>query len=227
MQSLYIQGFDEIEINDLAVTSHIAIKLSEIAKRFIGMEIIHVGDEKIVLRCLTVPEMDSRSLLSRMAELISDIMDSIDNAIMFKDLNELNTAMKLEDDTDRLYFLITRYENRMAKHPSESDDKIVAKALEEIADSLMDLCFLIRNLREEPGEILILLREIRNIFNFIFHAYAEKDLVNAENAMNQLKKLQIKINESPYPFIELYRCIKLIGEVGFNNAIRKSVVEYL
>lgn len=131
--SFYLQGFDEIIIQDVAITSPVVTNISEIAKNFIGVEVMQAGDDGVLLKCLTGPEIDSLSLLLRMGEIVSEIIDSIDNAIMFKDKGELEIVQKLEKDSNRLYYLIWRYENKME---ASSDNKTVARALEEISDSL-------------------------------------------------------------------------------------------
>jgi len=225
--SLYLLGFDEIIIHDTTITPRIAVKISEIVKKLNGVEITHASDERIILRCFTSPEMDSTTLLYRMAEIVMEMIDSIDNALMFKDFREIDSVIKLEEDSDRLYYLTTRYENKISKHTSESNNKLVAKALEEIADSLTELSLKIRDYPLDTGEIINLLREIRSLFQSTFQAYVDKDIRASELVLNNLKKVYPRINEAPYQIKESYKCMKMIVEIAFNDAIRKSVVEYL
>jgi len=225
--SLYLLGFDEIVIQDTTITPRIAVKISEIVKKLNGLEITHASDERIILKCFTASEMDSTTLIYRMAEIVTEMMDSIDNALMFRDFREINSAIKLEEDSDRLYYLTTRYENKISKLSSESSDKLVAKALEEIADSLAELCLKITEYNMDTREFLNLLREMRNLFQSAFQAYIDKDIRSSESVMNNLKKAHPRINEAPFPLQETYRCMKMIAETAFNDAIRKSVIEYL
>lgn len=225
--SLYLLGFDEIIIRDTTITPRIAVKISEIVKKLNGVEITHASDERIILRCFVSPEMDSTTLLYRMAEIVMEMIDSIDNALMFRDFREVDSAVKLEEDSDRLYYLTTRYENKISKLTSESNDKLVAKALEEIADSLAELSLGIREYNIDTGKLINLLREIKGLFQSSFQAYIEKDIRVSESVMNNLKKVYPKINEAPCPLKETYRCMKVILETAFNDAIRKSVIEYL
>ncbi len=217
--SLYLQGFDEVIIQDVAITSPVVINISEIAKSFIGVEVVQAGDRGVILKCLTVPELDSLSLLLRMGEIVSGIIDSIDNAIMFKDKGELETVQKLENDSNRLYYLIRRYENRME---ANSDNRTVARVLEETSDAFTTLSEDIKNL-DVPSDILILLREMKDIFQSAFQSYIESDLESAEDTMINLTNLQPKINASRYPLRSTYKCIKSLGEIAFNKAAKETV----
>lgn len=217
--SLYLQGFDEIIIQDVAITSPVTINISEIAKNFIGVEVMQAGDNGVILKCFTVPEVDSSSLLLRMGEIVSGIIDSIDNAIMFKDRGELETVQKLKKDSNRLYYLILRHENRTK---TSSDNKTVARELEEISDSLTTLSADIRGL-DVASDILILLREMKEMFQSAFQSYVESDLESAEDTIINLNNLQSRINASKYPLRGTYMCIRSLGETAFNKAAKESV----
>ncbi|MFP3909697.1 MAG: AbrB/MazE/SpoVT family DNA-binding domain-containing protein [Halobacteriota archaeon] len=217
--SLYLQGFDEVVIQDVAITAPVVINISEIAKNFIGVEVMQAGDDGVIVKCLTVPEVDSLTLLLRMGEIVSGIIDSIDNAIMFKDHGELETVQKLEKDSDRLYYLIKRYENKLEIN---SDDRTVARVLEEISDSLTTLSIDIKDL-EVASDILILLREMKEVFQSAFQSYIESDLESAEDTMINLSNLQNRIATSRYPLRGTYSCIKSLGETAFNKAVVGSV----
>ncbi len=217
--SLYLQGFDEVIIQDVAITPPVIINISEIAQKFIGVEVVQAGDQGVILKCLTVPELDSLSLLLRMGEIVSGIIDSIDNAIMFKDKSELETVQKLKKDSDRLYYLIRRYENRME---ANSDNKTAARILEETSDALTTLSVDIRNL-DVASDILILLREMKDVFQSAFQSYIESNLESAEDTMVNLSNLQPSINASGYPLRSTYKCIKSLGEIAFNKAAKETV----
>lgn len=217
--SLYLQGFDEIIIKDVAITTPVVINISEVARNFIGVELVQAGDDGVIIKCLTTPEVDLLSLLLRMSEIVSGIIDSIDNAIMFKDYGELETVQKLEKDSDRLYYLIKRYENKLEIN---TDHKTVAGLLEDTADSLTILSVEIKDL-EVASDILILLREIKDVFQSAFQSYMESDLESAEDTMIALNNIQNKINASRYPLRSTYRYIKSLGETAFNKAAKESV----
>ncbi|MFO7967319.1 MAG: phosphate uptake regulator PhoU [Archaeoglobaceae archaeon] len=219
--SLYLQGFDEIIIQDVSITSPVILNISEIARNFIGVEVVQAGDKDVILKCLTVPELDSLSLLLRMGEILSGIIDSIDNAIMFKDTGELDTVKKLGKDSDRLYYLIWRYENKME---TDSDNKNIARILKEISESLTTLAEDIRNL-EVASDILILLREMKDMFQSAFQSYIESDLESAEDTIINLNNLQNRIEISKYPLRGTYKSIKSLGKTAFNKAAVESVID--
>lgn len=223
--NLYMQGYDEITIEDKAITPNITMRISDIAKNLAGMEVIHAGDDRIVLKCLSLPEMDILSLIRRMLQLISSMMDSIEDGIRLKDSEELLNVQKLKEDTLRLFHLITRYENKLSETSQISSRIIIANSMIEMANSLSELAEEAVSIHGESlADTLIFLRELKNILNSSIEAYIEASVEKSENLVQEMKKIELKSRNVPYSLKSGYKYLKLISETAFDNAIKVSII---
>jgi phosphate uptake regulator len=234
--ALYVQGLDEIIIEDKALSPRVITKIGEIVRRLIGMEIIDATDNSITLRCLTTPDFDVEGVLRRMGQIVKGMLECIEDGIRLKDPDELKTVFQLEEDSDRFYLLAVRLENRIIKEmssPSRLDElemfigeRMVAKQLEEIADLLRDLSqHIMDNMDEDSiGEIPITVRELNYVFNKAFQAYMNCDIGMAEESIRMLECIindlcRIKNDFADNVVLCICKQIKSIGEVAFNRAV--------
>ncbi len=234
--ALYVQGLDEIIIEDKALSPRVVTKMGEIVRRLIGMEIIDATDNRIILRCLTTPDFDVEGVLRRMAQIIRGMLECIEDGIRLKDPHELKTVFQLEEDSDRFYLLAVRLENRLIRemsNPTRFDElelligeRMVAKQLEEIADLLRDLSqYIMGNMDDDVvGEIPFMVRELSYIFQKAFQAYMDRDLGMAEESTRMLECIindlcQLKHNFVNNVVLCVCKQIKSIGEVAFNRAV--------
>jgi len=222
---LYLHGYDEITIEDKAITPNTAMRISEIAKKFAGMEVIHAGDDQIVLKCLSIPEMDTISLITRMLQLTSGMMDSIEDGIRLKDSEELLNVQKFKEETLRLFHLITRYENKLSSVSQISPKIILANSMVEMAKSLSELAEEVGSFQGESlADTLIFLRELKNILNSSIEAYIEANIEKSEQLVHEIKKIELKSRNVPYSLRLGYKYLKLISETAFDNAIKVSII---
>lgn len=234
--ALYVQGLDEIIIEDKALSPRVITKIGEIVRRLIGMEIIDATDNRIILRCLTAPDFNVEGVLKRMGQIVKGMLECIEDGIRLKDPDELKTVFQLEEDSDRLYLLAVRLENRLIKKMSSPvklnelgiliGERMVAKQLEEIADLLRDLSqYIMNNFDDEIiGDIPFMVRELNYIFHKAFQAYTDRNLEMAEESTRMLECITNDLCRLAYNFannIVLCICkqIKSIGEVAFNRAV--------
>uniref|UniRef100_A0A7C4W4F5 Phosphate uptake regulator PhoU n=1 Tax=Geoglobus ahangari TaxID=113653 RepID=A0A7C4W4F5_9EURY len=240
--ALYIQGLDEIILQDKLLSPKIVEIISSIAREIIGMEVIDASDGKVVLRSLTTAEFDVEGVLRRMSQIISGMMNSIVDYIRINDKNSLKEIPKHEEDIDRLYFLAVRLENRRIRDlmsPSKWSEmrhilgmRITAKILEELADALIDFSEnLYSHENYNADEYAGTLSLVNNVFNKVMVAYLNSDLVKANEAIDMvdelenklLSKLEEKDASLIYPLVDICRRIKGIGEIAINRSVREMI----
>jgi len=244
--ALYIQGLDEIEIKDAMISPKVVGRISRIAHDMIGMEIIDADEDRMVLRSLTTTEFNIEDVLRRMSQIVSGIIESIIDSIRIDDKEGLKEIVKLEEDTDRLYLLAVRLENRILRElmaPSKWSEmrnilgmRIIAKILEEISDSLYDFS---ENLysAEDYDRIAVsyleMLITVEDLFVKVMESYMNSDLEKANDILvfsNDIEEeLLAKIREGRenplliYPLIDICRKIKSIGEISINRGVREMI----
>ncbi len=243
--AIYIQGLDEIIIEDKNITPRILTKISEIVRSMIGIEIIDAQHGKIILRCMNTPDFDFSGVLKRMYQIIESMLDGIIEGFRSEDLNALNEIAYFEVDLDRLYLLALREQHRRIKELSISvkwndlrmilGARLVTKLIEEIADSLRDFAIYARNISDNSDtEVLIrLLGEIKISFKEMLKAYNEADLKASERVIKETEKVlyelfnlvsgshDINYRMALETLKEVCKNIKSIGEVAFNRSVRE------
>jgi len=245
--ALYIQGLDEIIIKDNLISPKVVSRISRIVHDVIGVEVIDACEDKIVLRSLTTTEFDVEGVLKRMSQIVSGIIETIVDCIRIDDKEGLKDVSKLEEDADRLYLLAVRLENRVIKDmmsPSKWSElrsilgmRIIAKTLEEIADSLFDFS---ENLYRHPDYDQIskkfesILLNVEDMFNKAMDSYLSSNINRANEVLEMSNELEDEFlermrerAEDPlliYPFIDICRKIKSIGEISINRGVRELIV---
>ncbi len=248
--ALYIQGLDEITIKDKLLSPKFVSKLSEVVRSLIGMEVIDVSDTQVVLKCLATSDFDVSGVLKRMAQIINGMIESIEDDLRLESFGGVDEISKLEEDSDRLYLLAVRQEHRLVKElssPSKWNElrfvlgiRMVAKLLEEIADSLRDLAIYSAKILQKDlkNELITLLSEINVIFNNVFKAYSSSDVELSDDVIKRVESLEQRIlkvieqgDDLHYrlaleAMMNVCRHVKSIGEVAFNRSVRESLKYY-
>ena len=235
--ALYIQGSDEIVIED-NVNPKLVTTLSDIVRNLIGMEIIDVSNDRIVLKCLNSPDFDVSGVLRRMGQIIVEMIDLIEDYVRRGNVSALEVVSKLEDEADRFYLLAVRLEHRLLRElscpmmwnemKSLLGSRIVAKLLEEIADSLYDTT---EHARDK--ELLPILLDLRRIFKIVLESYFDGNVLLCEDGIEMAEDLEARILEmrskaqqcklALESLLEACRHVKSIGEIAFNKAVRESI----
>ncbi len=239
--ALYIQGIDEIVIEDKNVNARVISKISEIVKQLIGMEIIDASEGRIVLKCLATTDFDFYGVIKRMTQIISSMLSTIHECLKLGDLEGLKELSNLENDSDRLYLLAIRQEHRLVKElstPNKWDElklilgvRTVAKLLEEIADSLNEFSEQVSSSYSKFENIIL---DLRKAFENVSKAYITSDMELSEDSIELLENIEEKIlkemkNENEQNKIALHsllsacRYMKSIGEIAFNKSVRETL----
>jgi phosphate uptake regulator len=236
IHALYIQGLDEVVIEDRTLSPPIITKLSEIIRTLIGMEMIDATDNHVILRCFTT-DFDTVEILRRITQIIAEMMGRIEDGIRLRDREELKEVFQLKKDSDRLYLLALRQENRVVREIATKWDestvierRTMIKLLEEITNSLQNFSMHMLKVLDEVHvqNLLIPIGNMNEVFQKVFQAYRKNDVGLAEDAIEMAESIQNDIAKSiPIPALEallsVCKYIKLIGEITFNKAVRESL----
>lgn len=244
--ALYIQGIDEIIINDSRINARTISRIGEIVKDLIGMEIIDASEGKVVLKCLTSMDFDVYGVVKRMSQIVVSMIETIKEAIEKADKEILRDIENLERDSDRLYLLAVRQEHRLVREfssPSKWNElrlilgiRTVAKLTEEIADSLYNFSkYAMKMSMEELREIGSYIERLEKIFEKLSHAYFNSDVEMSEQTIEELEELEDKLLISMEggmyyrlgleTILSSCRHMKSIGEIAFNKSVRESLKE--
>ncbi len=240
--ALYIQGIDEIVIEDKSINARVVSKISEIVKQLIGMEIIDASEGRVVLKCLATTDFDVYGVIKRMSQIIVGMLSTIHECIRANDLNGLKEISNLESDSDRLYLLAIRQEHRLVREfstPGKWNElrlilgvRTVAKLLEEIADSLNEFSMYIAN-NPSNLEIERTVLRLKNAFEKVFEAYIKSNVELSEDSIEMLEEIEEEILEEMQKgneyklalqsILSACRHMKSIGEIAFNKSVRESL----
>lgn len=237
--ALYIQGIDEILIEDPNINARLISKVGEIMKDLIGMEIIDASDGFIKLKCMTAVDFDVYGVVRRMTQIIKNMLQTIKYST--QDSSFIKDVRSLENDANRLYLLAVRQEHRLIREfssPTRWNElrlilgiRTVAKLLEEIADSLRDFSNYL--LKINPKEKIIdHLDEVEKSFEKVCEAYFNSDVKLAEDSIEDLEKIEERLTDvegelyfklSIESLTRACRHMKSICEIAFNKAVRESI----
>jgi phosphate uptake regulator len=243
--ALYIQGIDEIVIKDKNINTRLLSKISEFVKQLIGMEIIDASNGKIVLKCLATTDFDVFGVINRMSQIIQGMISTIDECFESGDFEGLREIGSLEEDSDRLYLLAIRQEHRLVREyssPSRWNElrlilgiRMVAKLLEEIADSFNDFSMYVLQMedRTRANSLKSLISNLHKVFEMVSRAYMTSDIELTEDSIEFLEEMEEKIlkrmEEDIYyrlaleSILSACRHMKSICEVAFNKSVRESI----
>ncbi len=244
--ALYLQGIDEIIINDKKINARTVSKIGEIVKDLIGMEIIDASEGKVVLKCLTSTDFDVYGVVRRMTQIIQSMLETVIDGIEKGDIEALKDIQNLEKDSDRLYLLAVRQEHRLVREfssPSKWNElrlilgiRTVAKLLEEISDALYNFStYAIEMNYDELKGVKKYFEKLSVAFEKLSKAYFNSSVSLSEESIEDLEKLEdtllSNMKGSVYyrlaleTLLSACRHMKSIGEIAFNKSVRESLRE--
>jgi phosphate uptake regulator len=247
--SIYSLGVDRIILQQEGVGKHIT-EISEISHHFIGMEVLDCTNDCVVLHIFTIPDFDVITIIKRMYQILSGLLEEIESNLLAKEPENMETINsrihRHEEDFDRLYLLSVRLVNRGMKKITISEwdelrfmlgSRMIAKFYEEIADILFILSRYLWeydiDVRREVHGFIVRLEEA---FRLGFEAFIRSDLVSSQNFISLVEELTDEIQESidknqegtilKELLIQICRMLESVGEISFNKSVREMVRTY-
>ncbi len=179
----YFDGVKEVKVINVD-----PLLVKKAITKLMGLEVVEEDKDFIVLRdVLDICELPVKKVLRRMLSIIKSML------ILLKS-NNLQQLYTLDDEIDKLYFLVVRQLRRAVADPEFSekigvtpveclDYRIVAKELEEIADDIV-------NLSNENVEDAALLDSIIELLALSLKSLLEGDIELANYVRREIEKLK-------------------------------------
>jgi len=220
----YVLGHDNLVFvsKDERLSSDVLKEIKDAINRLAAMEIVEQDLHKVVVQCFIDPtKFRLTGLIRRMYTLIFSMIEAVQVYLKDRDPNVLGQVVNMENEADRLYWLVVRQillaqkSWRIAKeigveHPYHIvGNRALAKSLEEICDRIEDIANELMRLpneelekHKEAIEILdTMLSDLREILSLSMMAFIELDMVKANEILNMLKVFRNQVRELDKSFI--------------------------
>lgn len=201
----YTYGYTSLKITG-DLTNEIRSRIRETVDTLLGYEIIDEKENAIFIQDLLNPsELTTNKALKREYFLASSMHKDLTEAVSQGTFNVATDIIARDSEVDKLYFLIVRqlrsalqntgFAERVGVSPLEClDFRIVAKNVEEIADSAEAASRNVLEVNSIPGDITEDLVEFSELAYFMhetaFRAFLEADRPNANVVID--KKEEVK-----------------------------------
>ncbi|MBO8182874.1 MAG: phosphate uptake regulator PhoU [Archaeoglobus sp.] len=244
LSSVYSLGVDRVVLQHENIGKHIT-EVSEISHKFIGMEVLDHTNNSIVLHIFTIPDFDVVTIIKRMHQILSGILNEIKRNLFTRELETVEIVNdkinRYKEDFNRFYLLAIRLVNRrMREIPiSEWDElrfmlgaRMIAKFYEEIADTLRVLSYYLWehsiDVRKEIHGFIV---ELGEALDQGFEAFMKSDIAQSQNYISFVEGILDEIQKSIKTdqegailkelLIQIYRMLESIGDVSFTKNIRE------
>jgi phosphate uptake regulator len=220
----YVLGHDNLVFINKGerLSPQVLKEIHEAINRLAAMEIVEQNLHKVVVQCFIDPtKFRLTGLIRRMYTLIFSMIEAIQVYLSDLDLNVLRQIVNMENEADRLYWLIVRQillaqkSWKVAKdigieHPYHIvGNRALAKSLEEICDRIEDVAnelgrIPIEAVSEHKDVISIIdtiLGDLREILSISMMAFIELDMVKANEILNNLKVFRNRVKELDTNFL--------------------------
>lgn len=220
----YVLGHDNLVFmsREERLSPEVLKEIQDGINRLAAMEIVEQDLHKVVVQCFIDPTKFRLSgLIRRMYTLIFSMIEAVQVYLKDFDTNILNQVINMENEADRLYWLVIRQillaqkSWRVAKeigieHPYHIvGNRALAKSLEEICDRIEDIA---NELAALPNETIkrhkeaisildTVLTDLREILSLSMMAFIELDMVKANEILNTLKVFRERVKELDENFI--------------------------
>jgi len=207
----YILGIDQMEIRlRNKITPEFMNALNEITRSLIGIEITSMEKDRVILSCLTSKDLSIDSVLTRMEQLVSTIMEGICDHLRNPNKIALQSLQTLEEDVDRFYMLSVRLENVGMRKMHDSGlsswdflrmllgHRLITKCIEEISDELMKVVGYFESAEPEGEGRKIFIEELETInscFQIAMNAFLKEDLEAAHQSYELGERIKERLRK--------------------------------
>jgi phosphate uptake regulator len=189
LNMFYKKGYDEIKFTYSNET--ILGKIQKEIDFLIGYEIMEQGENYCVVKNVASPLEDHLDSLSKRLSLtILNMFKETINSLEKKDIISLKKVSSLEKITNKLSFFYIRILNKKINYSYENKTILffICEQLEQIADNLRDISNEIEDLTNLSHNSLLMLNELKNLFEQYTLLYNNINLDKIEQFKNIRKK---------------------------------------
>ncbi|MGC8911288.1 MAG: PhoU domain-containing protein [Nitrososphaeria archaeon] len=241
----YLLGCDRITVSNLLqVKSTERENIRSFLSKLAGLEVIEEDRDSITAEFVTdITLLNPNKILGRMSLLAKTMfLDSL-NSLIKRDIDTIENVIKLDDEVDRLYFLIVRLMRSAIQSPEIMrkfnlsaieclDHRLYASLIESIGDYAYIIAANIKNgVHPLNDELVNEFIEIRNFFESMFDiaykAYKVKDITLKENILTVSENVEKKVDSIRTLIINkpINKVSKIFSIISAINFARKALVD--
>jgi len=211
----YIEGHDVMLIRaKRGITKNQIEEVRRIVYKLIGLSIVEETETGILLRCYVDPTRNGiPNLLSRMYAVTRVMLNKFVETLATLDPNIGEEIFKLDEEVDRVYYLILRQLFTAAKNPALAPvlgierllditgNRVVAHISEDVGDrcekSMGDILRLLRGPKQfdtnDMMKLVQLEQELVSLYDKVFKAFLSVDYQDANTLIETSNALQRKL----------------------------------
>jgi len=209
--TMYVSGFDIINLETARVTAAQRRAIREAAQGLVGLEVIGETSEKVILQdLLDSSELSITNAITRMQLVSLSMLEDAVVALVEGDDDLASDVVERDDDVDRLWAMVSRVFRSVLRDPSTAtevglpretcfDYHSSARQLERIADhatKIAELALELGGVPEEPAGALEALREeSSDVAETAIEALLEDDTDRATRLANRARDRVDEIDE--------------------------------
>ncbi|MFC4553062.1 MULTISPECIES: phosphate uptake regulator PhoU [Halorussus] len=202
--TLYVSGFDVINLEATRVTPDQRRTVRDATQGLVGLEVIEETSDRVVLQdLLDSSELSIHNAITRMRLVAVTMLDDAVTAITDDDTDLATDVIERDDDVDRLWFMISRVFRSALRNPSTAADiglpretcfdyHSSARQLERIADHASKIGRLTLELDDVPEDVADALAELHDeasaIVEMAMDALLEDDGTEATELANEARE---------------------------------------
>ena len=202
--TMYVSGFDIINLETARVTAAQRRAIRDGAQRLVGLEVIGETSEHVILQdLLDSSELSIVNAITRMRLVALSMLDDAITALVENDDDLATDVIERDDDVDRLWYMTSRVFRGVLRDPSTAtevglpretcfDYHSSARQLERIADHATKIAELALELDEVPEEAAEalgdLLGEANDVAETAMDALLEDDDDTASRLANRARR---------------------------------------
>ncbi len=215
IRSCYVLGYDEIEVYSDDRLPYNTI--DESLNNLIGYEILSQQSRKCTIGIVSISDKDKIDILiNKLFFMIQMMFDDIIEALENNKLDELSDVARTESSVNSFVDYCLRVLNKQGYNDYNKTQYVyhILTLIEEIADSLRDLCLGIT--KTNPSTIKNL-RSLKDYFGMIFKMFLEYDMGKILEIKTKRKEL-IKITreecpETPLQSLDIYAILTFLHQL--------------
>jgi phosphate uptake regulator len=211
VMTMYVSGFDVIELETNRITASQRRIIREATQGLVGLEVIEETSERVVLQdLLDSSELSVHNAISRMQLVSLTMLEDAVEALVENDDELATDVVERDDDVDRLWYMVSRVFRTVLRNPTAADEigfpretvfdfQSSARQLERVADhatKIADIAIEVEAVPEPAAEPFRALRtEASEVPETAMEALFAEDSETAVELANEARRRLTQVDE--------------------------------
>ena len=211
VMTMYVSGFDVIELETNRITAAQRRIIREATQGLVGLEVIEETSERVVLQdLLDSSELSVHNAISRMQLVSLTMLEDAVEALVENDDELATDVVERDDDVDRLWYMVSRVFRTVLRNPTAADEigfpretvfdfQSSARQLERVADhatKIADIAIEVEAVPEPAAEPFRALRtEASQVPETAMEALFAEDPETAVELANEARRRLTQVDE--------------------------------